>query len=526
MLRWATGVIAGGFVALWALASLSWPLGLDQGIFAWVGDTILRGGVPYRDAWEIKGPATHYLYALAQWLFGRDVWGLRILDLTLLSASACAAYGLAARMSPRMGERRAGVVAALLWVLLYATGGYWHAAQPDAWAAMAWLAAAWCVARDRPRARDWVAAGALCAFTALLKPPFGAFLGLLLLDRAVRSGLSAALAATPAALGGLLGVLALVTGGFAAAAALDDFVEVQLVFNPTLHPSAYRDLAAKQLLAVWLRWLGQPWAGAVFVSFLGGVVLAARRSRGDALLLAGWGLFAAVLVVAQNQYFPYHFWPLVAVLAVGAGSFAGGAASFDSGSARTAAAALVVGAVLAAAWQPFLQIRQATALLPWAPAGAAERYRDSFSMGSYGFGTMERIAERIRERTEPEDPILIWGFESGLYFLADRPASTRLGFLYPLIRGGGSDLEARYLREFRQSLVDTPPVYVVVFAQGVDEASLPEANQRALADLRELLERCYVADPSVVGERVRAHALEAAREGCGGLGRAPARSHP
>ena len=48
---WIAGAtLAVGFVLLWALASLRWPFGLDQGIFAWVGDTVLRGGWPYRDA--------------------------------------------------------------------------------------------------------------------------------------------------------------------------------------------------------------------------------------------------------------------------------------------------------------------------------------------------------------------------------------------------------------------------------------------------------------------------------------------
>ena len=50
---------------VWAFASLSFPFGWDQGIFAWVGSTIVDGGLPYRDAWDIKGPLTYYVYAAA-----------------------------------------------------------------------------------------------------------------------------------------------------------------------------------------------------------------------------------------------------------------------------------------------------------------------------------------------------------------------------------------------------------------------------------------------------------------------------
>jgi len=35
-----------------AVGSLFYSLGRDQGVFAWVGDQILAGGVPFRDAWD------------------------------------------------------------------------------------------------------------------------------------------------------------------------------------------------------------------------------------------------------------------------------------------------------------------------------------------------------------------------------------------------------------------------------------------------------------------------------------------
>jgi hypothetical protein len=53
-----------GIVALgvaWAVASLTWPFGMDQGVLAWVGDVVVRGGMPYRDAFDVKGPFPHYL---------------------------------------------------------------------------------------------------------------------------------------------------------------------------------------------------------------------------------------------------------------------------------------------------------------------------------------------------------------------------------------------------------------------------------------------------------------------------------
>ncbi|MEP6779943.1 MAG: hypothetical protein ABJC26_08645, partial [Gemmatimonadaceae bacterium] len=47
-------------------ASLIWPLSWDEGIFAWIGGVLLKGGTPYVDAWDVKGPVTYFVYALAQ----------------------------------------------------------------------------------------------------------------------------------------------------------------------------------------------------------------------------------------------------------------------------------------------------------------------------------------------------------------------------------------------------------------------------------------------------------------------------
>ncbi|MDO8836065.1 MAG: hypothetical protein Q7V01_10735, partial [Vicinamibacterales bacterium] len=43
--------------------SLVQPAGADQDLYAYVGQEILRGGLPYRDAWDQKPPAVHYTYA-------------------------------------------------------------------------------------------------------------------------------------------------------------------------------------------------------------------------------------------------------------------------------------------------------------------------------------------------------------------------------------------------------------------------------------------------------------------------------
>ena len=56
------------------------PFGRDQGIFAYIGQTILHGGVPYRDAWDHKTPGLYGVYALAFALFGRAMASIHLLE--------------------------------------------------------------------------------------------------------------------------------------------------------------------------------------------------------------------------------------------------------------------------------------------------------------------------------------------------------------------------------------------------------------------------------------------------------------
>src|SRR4051812_31239297 len=49
--------------------AIAQPMGADQGLYAYVGERILAGELPYRDAWDQKPPAIHYAYAVM-----RAVW--------------------------------------------------------------------------------------------------------------------------------------------------------------------------------------------------------------------------------------------------------------------------------------------------------------------------------------------------------------------------------------------------------------------------------------------------------------------
>jgi len=102
-----------GALLIVRLPSLVQPMGADQGLYAYVGDRILAGELPYRDAWDQKPPAIHYTYAAL-----RAVWPseavVPLADLAvaaILAAMLCAAGGT-------LASRATGQLAALLFLLL------------------------------------------------------------------------------------------------------------------------------------------------------------------------------------------------------------------------------------------------------------------------------------------------------------------------------------------------------------------------------------------------------------------------
>src|SRR3954464_8507727 len=95
------------------LPSLVQPMGADQGLYAYAGDRIRAGGLPYRDAWDQKPPAIHVAYAAM-----RAAWphSSAVPAADLISAAIVGVLLLALGRS--VVGRGVGQAAALIFLLL------------------------------------------------------------------------------------------------------------------------------------------------------------------------------------------------------------------------------------------------------------------------------------------------------------------------------------------------------------------------------------------------------------------------
>ena len=498
VLRWLYFGLA-ALAGAWAAASLSWPFGWDQGILSWVGDVIHQGGMPYRDAWDIKGPLAYYLYALAQWLFGKNLWGIRLLDLVFLAASAV----VLGRVVRSLSDSAVARWACLIFILWYGSGSFWHTAQPDGWASMMILIgmSPLVAAGGRLAVKSVVTAGLLVGCAALIKPFFAGFLLIVLLGLVVRERARA----RPLAVDAVILVAsfalpaALAMGWFAHRGALDELIEVYLMYPAVAYTDVTLLSPASRLRGV----LEYVLAGEVFVLLLPvtalGLLHLWRTARPTALVLLGWTGLGVAIVALQNRFFEYH-WVLLLPPSVllGAVGFHAAFAGWQDHRGESPTTLRPPGAVLA--FLLFLLLLVHVSVRPlydvasWASFAmglrTANDYYARFPIARSEAGSDMLAADYLRKRTTEDDRVAVWGWNVSVIYLAGRRSASKFGYSMPLILGDGTELRERYRREFLADLRATRPLYIVVAPQA-EEVLGRSYGLAEFPELEFLVADCY-----------------------------------
>ena len=456
-------------VVVWAVGYLAWPFSNDQGILSWVGEVVRRGGMPYRDGWDVKGPLTYLLYAVPGALFGRNQWGLRAFDLAVLGVGL---WCVARIVRQQGGSAWAGRVASLLWLLWYASIDHHGTAQPDGWAAVLLAGAVVPLTRRGVTSgftRSTIAAGALIGAAMLVKPTYAAMLAMPALQgvasfraadarRAVMQGWLAV------AMGAAL-VVGACWGWLAANGALDAMLDVQFGWIPT----AYTDVTSawpSRIYTLMHHLTAEHFALAMpFV--VAGLALAWRRARADAALFVAWVGASLLGVAAQGNFWEYHWhalYPPMAVLAaltldaIVAPTEQGASAppSHAPGAAlRTFASSAAIMLLVSAALEPAMDVYR-RALRPGT-------WHSLF--GPYASGeAFDETVRWIRERSDATEPVLVWGQLSGVNWLADRASVSRFAHMTPLVVPPGNARRERYRDELLDGVRRTPPRLVIALA--------------------------------------------------------------
>ena len=419
--------------------SLTQPMGADQGLYAYVGERILQGELPYRDAWDQKPPAIHYTYALLS----------AVLPATGLAAAAdlAATLGIAVLLlglGTALAGRRTGEVAAIVYLFLsdpsfHRLSGVAERAQCETFIGLTVAGAFFLLARDRKDlgSRTLLAAGMLLGTAFAFKynaAVYGAAAIIALWAWRTLTVRGAALLVA----GSLVVPLAFFVI-FAATGTIADLYDATITYNVLYSGETYEGAShfVRYLLtfpvqharvnALWL--LG----GA------GSAVLLFASSRDRSLIVAPAWVAAACLVIAINgsRGLPQYFVQALPALALAA---AWAWAVLPGLKTRPALRIVVVALLAIAVWRVNEFSNYGPNIVHDAKylTGRISREEHLAHYGDrdvrkYSAGAMTELAAFIEARTSPADKIYIFGFSSGAYVLAHRASASRFFWSRPVI---------------------------------------------------------------------------------------------
>jgi len=471
-LRSAIGSVAPALVV--ALPPLAWvcdgtyrasltTLGRDQGIFQYIAWALLHGDVDYRDVRDVNGPLIHLVHMVLLELGGRDEHRFRVLDALFMGAAfafvgACLpgiarsfrAAGRVAEVSARVAWAFAAWVILSGQLLMYL---YWDLAQRETFClwfvlpslglqllAQTKLADA---SRTRGARRLWgaalVVAGALSVIPWFGKPTYGLITVVQALSLLVDRHLPIRALKT-------FGLFAL--GGALGAASQLAFVlhygDLGAWLKITLSdvPAMYRFMmprTPREILA--LSWGGPPSAFAFVTSCLMvGLVLDGQLPR-RALPIALFPLCGVVSVIVQGKGFPYHFHPvsagiylqwLLLVVWMWERFSARPRGTFTRFLPFVAAACLSGRVAYLLPSSPHVADVWILDKGSTAEKRASHDYLVYFRDHDFFPWQMRQTAAYLREHTQPDDRVQLYGMDPYVLFLAERKSATPYIYVYDL----------------------------------------------------------------------------------------------
>ena len=474
-----------GALLIVRLPSLVQPMGPDQGLYAYVGERIRHGELAYRDAWDQKPPAIHYVYAGLRTISSRD-FVVPAADLV----AAALVTALLWVLGSRLGGPVAGGVSALIFLLLSdpsfaRLGGLRVRAQAETFIALAVTAAlSLAVGAKGAGARGakgagakgadgasgavrLVAAGLLLGAAFALKYNAGLYVFVVLLALALTTGL-ALFDVVVIGLGSLVIPLALFIV-FWRGGALGELYQATIAYNLQYSGETY---ASRWDMVRYLVTFPIQHARVDALWFVGGLgcsvlVFAGFRKRIGWLPVAWVAIACLSIAINGSRNLPQYFLQAAPALALAAGLGAAAALAPLPKIARWAIVLLVAVGVWRAGSDPFPKLAEnvwhdtqyifgrmdaRTHLAKYGGARDVDKYSalDNVDIGA------------LLARARPDETVYVFGFSPTSYVYANRRSASRFFWSRPVILDFNSEDPAYGIPGLRADLERSRPAYIVL----------------------------------------------------------------
>lgn len=437
------------------LPFLTEPFFRDEGLYAAVAQIILHGGIPYEDAFDNKPPMIYLWYTASFLLFGENVWAPRLLVALLLSGSTLLMY-LEGRM---LFSHRGGVVAATAFALSFGLATLETSANTEFFMIPPMVGALFSFTMgQRSGNAGWYGACGFLSGIAMATKHISLFAFALYILLAAWPLLRAQGVRSLAApefrrsVGGLVaGCLAaflVVAGPFIAMGAGPEMFEQTVVYTQKYvgGGSLETKLSIMRKLPMYLTLITGPW---LLFSVLAIARIVRSKADGHGPLLLGWLVANWLGIMAAGRFYDHYFVTLLPAMSLMAPL---GAKLLRDNWRRPAAMIVLMGLL------PLLLVAPVigNAKIYFQPT-PEERHIEKYATDDRAPWENQgpEFGAWLQARTQPDDGVYNFGFQSELYFYADRRSPTRFIMDRPFWYSDG------YVGQALEELNADPPIYVI-----------------------------------------------------------------
>ena len=440
---------------------------MDHGVFAYIGAQILKGHLPYIHTWESDYPGLMFIQAAEIFVFGKSIYMFRLFDILFQLGNAYLIYRIAYRVGV---ERTSALFSAALFCLIYQGYGPWNTAQREGFGLFFILLGFWLFLTAELRRPLLTAIGIGMGFgiAVLIKPTLlalSAFYVPLLGCLRRRQGWERLVIAGF----GLMIPVAVLVVFYWTQGGLKDLYEACIVYQ-SIYTARLR--GDESIWMYWLSKLQRMGANAVGLTIVSVPFLLWGEARRERLMLYAAYLGSVFAVFVQGTFAGYHYLPGLGIGSILIGSMFSQVTKVLLGE-RTLGfggwkLSLRAGAVLVAlSMATFVYAKpvyiERLVTLHFLERPSPGEYRNALV---FDFTEDFDVAEYLRTHTAPDEPIQVWGYESLVYYLADRDAASRFQMTHPLVMRvpgeGITPMQLEWRKEFMQDMERRQPKYVAV----------------------------------------------------------------
>lgn len=438
------------FVSLIRVRLLSFPLERDEGEYAYFGQLILQGIPPYSMAYNLKLPGTYCSYALIMAIFGQSIRGIHLGLLAFNLGSMLLVYSI----SKRLFDVFVGLIATAAFGLISLSPTLLGQAAHANHFVTFYMLAGFCLlllATDKRSNLYGLFAGILMGLAFLSKQPgllFGLFgalaMAILLFKPRASSG------QRPVSFLLVYGIGLALPVGFVMLAMWLEGVFDKFWFWTVLYPPVYGSRIP--VTGAWAVFRASfPAVASVFTSLwimagLGAPALLFSPGETKSRVLAGLFLSFSILSCIPGFHFrPHYFLPLVPAVGLMAGVFLETVNERARRHLRYVPFLTVGGFLIAAAAGLYMQRAF------FFETDLAELSRTLYKGNP--FTESLQIAGYVRQNTQENDRIFVFGSEPQIFFYSGRKSATGYIYMYDLAYSHRylNQMQAEMIREVERS---------------------------------------------------------------------------